>query len=148
MITFLSILLGVISLTLVGGLVGMFYYEINKDRNKIAQEKYELKVKKLELEKNKVTIRPEEELMQIVYGVLERKWAYRVQFHFKIKEIKVPKFEYELNYLLTETMNSLSKDIIEELRYYYKDDETVIKMVSEVIQIFLLNYMEQSNMKG
>ena len=116
MITFLSILLGVISLTLVGGLVGMFYYEINKDRNKIAQEKYELKVKKLELEKNKVTIRPEEELMQIVYGVLERKWAYRVQFHFKIKEIKVPKFEYELNYLLTETMNSLSKDIIEELR--------------------------------
>ncbi len=147
MITFLSILLGVISLTLVGGLVGMFYYEINKDRNKIAQEKYELKVKKLELEKNKVTIRPEEELMQIVYGVLERKWAYRVQFHFKIKEIKVPNFEFEWNYLLEETMNSISPDVLEELKYYYKDDETTIKAVSEMIQIYLYNYMESKAMK-
>ena len=135
MIAFLSVLLLTSILGLVSGIAVYAYQDATN--------------KKIAVEKNKnKKIRTEEELMGIVFNVLERKWAYRVQFHFKIKEIKVPKFEDELNYLLTETMNSLSKDIIEELRYYYKDDETVIKMVSEVIQIFLLNYMEQSNMKG
>ena len=134
MIIFLSILLAMSIGGIVLGILSYVYYDINN--------------KKIELEQNKKReIRSEEELMGIVFNVLERKWAYRVQFHFKIKEIKVPKFEYELNYLLTETMNSLSKDIIEELRYYYKDDETTIKAVSEMIQIYLYNYMESRTVK-
>ena len=134
MLAFLSILLGVSIFGIVIGVIAYVYYDINN--------------RKLELEKNtKKQIRTEEELMSIVFNVLERKWAYRVQFHFKIKEINVPKFEFEWNYLLEETINSLSPDVLEELKYYYKDDETTIKAVSEMIQIYLYNYMESKMIK-
>ena len=72
--------------------------------------------KEKEMEMNKEMnkkIRSEEELMSIVFNVLERKWQYRVQFHFILKEIKVPKFEFEWNYLLKETMDSISPDVME-----------------------------------
>ena len=134
MLVFLSILLGVSVLGLILGISSYVYYDVNN--------------KKLEVEqKLNKHIRTEEELMGIVFNVLERKWAYRVQFHFKIKEITVPKFEFELNYLLEETMNALSPDVLEELKYYYKDDETTIKAVSEMIQIYLYNYMESKTIK-
>jgi hypothetical protein len=134
MIVFLSILLGVSIFGMVVGVGSYMYYDINKQ--------------KIELDQNKKKeIRTEEELMGIVFNVLERKWAYRVQFHFKIKEITVPKFEFEWNYLLEETINSLSPDVLEELKYYYKDDETTIKAVSEMIQIYLFNYMQSKMMK-
>ena len=134
MLAFLSILLGVSIFGIVIGVIAYVYYDINN--------------RKLELEKNtKKQIRTEEELMSIVFNVLERKWAYRVQFHFKIKEINIPKFEFEWNYLLEETINSLSPDVLEELKYYYKDDETTIKAVSEMIQIYLYNYMESKMIK-
>ena len=108
---------------------------------------YDINEKKIDVEKNKKEIRSEEELMQIVYNILDRKWAYRVEFHFKLKEIRIPKFEFEWNYLLNETINSLSPDVLEELKYYYKDEETVIKAVSELVQIYLYNYMESNNIK-
>ena len=134
MLAFLSILLGVSIFGIVIGVITYVYYDINN--------------RKLELEKNtKKQIRTEEELMSIVFNVLERKWAYRVQFHFKIKEINIPKFEFEWNYLLEETINSLSPDVLEELKYYYKDDETTIKAVSEMIQIYLYNYMQSKMIK-
>lgn len=134
MILFLSILLGVSVLGIIISVGAYIYYDINS--------------KKIELEKNKKKqIRTEEELMGIIFNVLERKWAYRVQFHFKIKEINIPKFEFEWNYLLEETINSLSPDVLEELRYYYKDDETTIKAVSEMIQIYLYNYMQNKMIK-
>jgi hypothetical protein len=133
MIAFLSVLLGISVAGIVIGVGSYIYYDINN--------------KKLEIEKNNKNIRSEEELMGIVFNVLERKWAYRVQFHFKLKEIKVPKFEFEWNYLLEETMNAISPDVLEELKYYYKDDETTIKAVSEMIQIYLYNYMESRAMK-
>lgn len=129
MIVFLSILLGTSILGMIIGVASYVYYDVNKQKS----------VKK--------NIRTEEELMSIVFSVLERKWAYRVQFHFKIKEINVPKFEFEWNYLLEETINSLSPDVLEELKYYYKDDETTIKAVSEMIQIYLYNYMESRMVK-
>ena len=132
MVVFLSILLTISILGIIIGFGSYIYYDLNS--------------KKLELEKSNKPIRTEEELMNIVFNVLERKWAYRVQFHFKIKEITVPKFEFEWNYLLEETINSLSPDVMEELKYYYKDDETTIKAVSEMIQIYLYNYM-QSKLK-
>lgn len=134
MIVFLSILLGTSILGITIGIGAYVYYEVNNQRNQIAKE-------------NKKNIRTEEELMGIVFNVLERKWAYRVQFHFKIKEITVPKFEFEWNYLLEETINALSPDVLEELKYYYKDDETTIKAVSEMIQIYLYNYMENRMIK-
>jgi hypothetical protein len=134
MLVFLSILLGVSITGMIIGIGTYVYYDVNN--------------KKLELEKNnKKQIRSEEELMGIVFNVLERKWSYRVQFHFKIKEITVPKFEFEWNYLLEETINSLSPDVLEELKYYYKDDETTIKAVSEMIQIYLFNYMQSKMIK-
>ena len=134
MIVFLSILLGVSIIGIVLGVCSYAYYDVNN--------------RKLNLEENrKKEIRSEEELMGIVFNVLERKWAYRVQFHFKIKEINVPKFEFEWNYLLEETINALSPDVLEELKYYYKDDETTIKAVSEMIQIYLYNYMQSRMMK-
>ena len=134
MIIFLSILLTMSISGIVLGILSYVYYDINN--------------KKIELEQNKKReIRSEEELMGIVFNVLERKWAYRVQFHFRIKEINVPKFEFEWNYLLEETINSLSPDVLEELKYYYKDDETTIKAVSEMIQIYLYNYMESRTIK-
>ena len=134
MIVFLSVLLGISVTGILIGVGSYVYYDINN--------------KKIELEKNKKKqIRTEEELMGIVFNVLERKWAYRVQFHFKIKEISIPKFEFEWNYLLEETINSLSPDVLEELRYYYKDDETTIKAVSEMIQIYLYNYMQSRMIK-
>lgn len=134
MIVFLSILLGMSILGIIVGVCSFVYYDVNN--------------RKLEVEKSrKKQIRTEEELMGIVFNVLERKWAYRVQFHFKIKEINVPKFEFEWNYLLDETINSLSPDVLEELKYYYKDDETTIKAVSEMIQIYLYNYMQSKLLK-
>ena len=133
MIFLLSIILLMSIIGIVAGIALFVYYDVNEKRIEI------------ERSTNK-KIRTEEELMKIVLNVLERKWAYRVQFHFKIKEITVPKFEFEWNYLLEETINSLSPDVMEELKYYYKDDETTIKAVSEMIQIYLYNYM-QSKLK-
>ena len=121
-------LLGIITLS-----IGYFLYDIN--------------IRKIEQEKTKKDIRTEEELMYIIHSLLERKWMYRVHFHFKLKEIKVPKFEFEWKYLVNEIITSLSPDVMEELKYYYKDDETVIKAVSELIQIYLYNYMEQKSIK-
>lgn len=134
MIILLMVILTLSVLGIISGILVYLYYDINN--------------KKLEVEKMNKKIRTEEELMSIVYNVLERKWAYRVQFHFKLKEIKVPKFEFEWNYLLSEVISSLSPDVLEELKYYYKDDETTIKAVSELIQIYLLNYMDNNTLKN
>jgi len=134
MIILLMVILTLSILGIISGILIYLYYDINN--------------KKLEVEKMNKKIRTEEELMSIVYNVLERKWAYRVQFHFKLKEIKVPKFEFEWNYLLNEVISSLSPDVLEELKYYYKDDETTIKAVSELIQIYLLNYMDNNTLKN
>jgi hypothetical protein len=133
MLALLSILLGVSVFGMVIGISSYVYYDVNN--------------KKIKAEQDKKQIRTEEELMGIVFNVLERKWAYRVQFHFKLKEINVPKFEFEWNYLLEETINALSPDVLEELKYYYKDDETTIKAVSEMIQIYLYNYMQSRMVK-
>ena len=133
MLALLSILLGVSVFGMVIGISSYVYYDVNN--------------KKIKAEQDKKQIRTEEELMGIVFNVLERKWAYRVQFHFKLKEINVPKFEFEWNYLLEETINALSPDVLEELKYYYKDDETTIKAVSEMIQIYLYNYMQSKMIK-
>lgn len=127
----------ILLLSLLGTIVlsiGYFVYDINN--KKIEQE-----------ERNNKKIRTEEELMSIIYSLLERKWRYRVLFHFKLKEIKVPKFEFEWKYLVNEIINSLSPDVLEELTYYYKDEETIIKTVSELVQIFLLDYMEKNGVK-
>lgn len=134
MIILLMVILTLSILGIISGILIYLYHDINS--------------KKLEVEKMNKKIRTEEELMSIVYNVLERKWAYRVQFHFKLKEIKVPKFEFEWNYLLNEVISSLSPDVLEELKYYYKDDETTIKAVSELIQIYLLNYMDSNTIKN
>lgn len=134
MIILLMVIMTLSILGIISGILVYLYYDINN--------------KKLEVEKMNKKIRTEEELMSIVYNVLERKWAYRVQFHFKLKEIKVPKFEFEWNYLLSEVISSLSPDVLEELKYYYKDDETTIKAVSELIQIYLLNYMDNNTLKN
>lgn len=131
------LLMVIMTLSILGIISGILIYLYNDINNK-----------KLEVEKMNKKIRTEEELMSIVYNVLERKWAYRVQFHFKLKEIKVPKFEFEWNYLLNEVISSLSPDVLEELKYYYKDDETTIKAVSELIQIYLLNYMDNNTLKN
>lgn len=133
MVFLLSIILLLSTLGIIAGVVAIVYYDVNN--------------KKINLEKSKKNIRTEEELMSIVYNILERKWAYRVEFHFKLKDIRIPKFEFEWDYLLNETMNALSPDVLEELKYYYKDEETVIKTISELIQIYLLTYMENNNIK-
>lgn len=133
MVFLLSIILLLSILGIIAGVVAIVYYDVNN--------------KKINLEKSKKNIRTEEELMSIVYNILERKWAYRVEFHFKLKDIRIPKFEFEWDYLLNETMNALSPDVLEELKYYYKDEETVIKTISELIQIYLLTYMENNNIK-
>ena len=74
MLALLSILLGVSVFGIVIGIGSYVYYDVNN--------------KKIKAEQDKKQIRTEEELMGIVFNVLERKWAYRVQFHFKLKEIK------------------------------------------------------------
>lgn len=133
MVFLLSIILLLSLVGLIVLSVGYFLYDIN--------------LRKVNQEKNKKDIRTEEELMYIVYSLLERKWRYRVQFHFKLKEINIPKFEFEWKYLVNEIITSLSPDVMEELKYYYKDEETIIKTVSETVQIFLLDYMERNGVK-
>lgn len=134
MLFLLSIILLMSIIGIVAGIALFILYDVNE--------------KRIEVERNaNKKIRTEEELMKIVLNVLERKWAYRVQFHFKIKEISVPKFEFEWNYLLNETISSLSQDVLDELKYYYKDDETTIKAVSELVQIYLYDYMERQRIK-
>lgn len=134
MLFLLSIILLMSIIGIVAGIALFILYDVNE--------------KRIEVERNaNKKIRTEEELMKIVLNVLERKWAYRVQFHFKIKEISVPKFEFEWNYLLNETINALSQDVLDELKYYYKDDETTIKAVSELVQIYLYDYMERQRIK-
>lgn len=108
---------------------------------------YDINLRNLEYKSSKKKIRTEEELMGIIYSLLERKWSYRVMFHFKLKEINVPKFEFEWKYLVNEIITSLSPDVLEELKYYYKDEETIIKAVSEIVQIFLLDYMDKKGIK-
>ena len=108
---------------------------------------HDISEKKINAELNKKEIRSEEELMDIVFNILERKWNYRVFFHFRLKEITTPKFEFELKLLVNEIINSLSPDVLDELKHYYKDDEATIKTVSEMVQIYLLKYMDENNMK-
>ena len=133
MVFLFSLLLALSIIGLIVLSIGYFLYDIN--------------IRNINQEKNKKDIRTEEELMYIVYSLLERKWRYRVQFHFKLKEITVPKFEFEWKYLVNEIITSLSPDVMEELKYYYKDEETIIKAVSETVQIFLLDYMERRGVK-
>ena len=131
MLFLLSIILLMSIIGIVAGIALFILYDVNE--------------KRIEVERNaNKKIRTEEELMKIVLNVLERKWAYRVHFHFKLKEIKVPKFEFEWNYLVNEIITSLSPDVMEDLKYYYKDEETVIKTISEIVQIFLLDYMDKN----
>lgn len=134
MIFLLSIILLLSILGTVAGIALFVYYDINEKRIEVERD-------------NNRKIRTESELMSIILNILERKWAYRVQFHFKIKEISVPKFEFEWTYLLNETINALSQDVLDELKYYYKDDETTIKAVSELVQIYLYDYMEKQKLK-
>ena len=85
----------------------------------------------------------EEQLINILYSIMEREWAYRVQFHFKLKEIRVPKFEYELNYLVKKIMLCISEGLMTELKYYYTE-EAIISIVSEMCQIMLLDYLDKN----
>lgn len=85
----------------------------------------------------------EEALMGILYSIMEREWAYRVNFHFKLKDIRVPKFEYELNYLVKKIMNSISDGLMSELKFYYTE-EAIISIVSEMCQIMLLDYLDKN----
>lgn len=88
-------------------------------------------------------VNSEEQLMGILYGMMEREWAYRVNFHFKLKDIRIPKFEYELNYLVKKIMNAISEGLMTELRYYYTE-EAIISIVSEMCQIMLLDYIDKN----
>lgn len=85
----------------------------------------------------------EEQLIGILYSIMEREWTYRVQFHFKLKDIRVPKFEYELNYLVKKIMMSISDGLMTELKYYYTE-EAIISIVSEMCQIMLLDYLDKN----
>ena len=66
MVFLFSILLALSIIGLIVLSIGYFLYDIN--------------IRNINQEKNKKDIRTEEELMYIVYSLLERKWRYRVQF--------------------------------------------------------------------
>lgn len=86
--------------------------------------------------------RSEAELTKILYDSIEREWTYRVRFHFKLKKIVQPDFEWELDYLTKRVINSLAPGIKEELGYYYTED-ALVKLVSHMVQILLLDYLDK-----
>lgn len=86
--------------------------------------------------------RSEAELIKIIYDSIEREWTYRVRFHFKLKKIDQPNFEWELDYLTKRVIKSLAPGIREELGYYYTEDALIL-LVSHMIQILLLDYLDK-----
>ena len=120
-----------ISVLLIPTSVGAFMY-------------YTIQEKRIAVE---IKPRSEEELIAILYNIMEREWTYRVNFHFKLKDIRMPKFEYELDILVKKIMKSLSPGLMEELRYYY-NDEAIISLVSEMCQILLLDYLDKNKISS
>lgn len=100
----------------------------------------------IELSKPKKVERPtrsESELTKVLYDSIEREWTYRVRFHFKLKKIVQPDFEWELDYLTKRVINSLAPGIREELGYYYTENALVL-LVSHMVQILLLDYLDKN----
>lgn len=120
-----------ISVLLIPTSVGAFMY-------------YTIQEKRIAVE---IKPRSEEELIAILYNIMEREWTYRVNFHFKLKDIRMPKFEYELDILVKKIMKSVSPGLMEELRYYY-NDEAIISLVSEMCQILLLDYLDKNKISS
>lgn len=115
--------------------VSIWYYmnNVNKSKNNV-------------IVKEKVKPRSDKELTDILYGVIEREWTYRVKFHFKFKEIKAPKFETELEYLTSKVVRSLSPNILEEFYYYYTE-EALARLIKNICQLLIYEYMQNLGLK-
>lgn len=105
--------------------------------------------KKRELENNKMfePTMSEKEIVEILYGMIEREWTYRVKFHYKLKDIRIPNFEIEVEYLVTKVIHSIAPGLMRELNYYYNDD-SIIYLVSHIAQILVLEYIDTHRPKS
>lgn len=104
--------------------------------------------KKIEIDNRYVEQpRPESELIGILYSIMEREWLHRVKFHFKLKDIRIPKFEYELDYLVKKIRLSMADGLMNELKYYYTEDAIII-MIKDMCKILILDYMEKHNLQS
>lgn len=85
----------------------------------------------------------EKEARDILYGMIEREWTYRVKFHYKLKDIRIPNFEIELEYLVKRVIGAIAPGLMSDLTYYYKEDD-IIQLVSHISQILLLEYIDEN----
>lgn len=105
--------------------------------------------KKREVEKSKM-VEPtmsEKEIVDILYAMIEREWTYRVKFHYKLKDIRIPNFEIEVEYLVRKVMHSIAPGLMSELKYYYNED-SIIHLVSHIAQILVLEYIDAHRPKS
>lgn len=115
--------------------MSVYYYMVNnnKEKNNV-------------IVKERVKARNEKELIDILYGAIEREWTYRVKFHFKFKNIKAPKFETELEYLTSKVVRSLSPTILEEFYYYYTE-EALARLIKNICQLLIYEYMQSLGLR-
>lgn len=114
-------------------IIGYIVY-LNNERKQLIELNKKSKIERPE--------RSEAELTKVLYDSIEREWTYRVRFHFKLKKIEQPDFEWELDYLTKRVIKSLASGVREELGYYYTDD-ALISLVSHMVQVLLLDYLDK-----
>jgi hypothetical protein len=94
---------------------------------------------------NKIkNVRPESELMDILNKAIQREFMYKVELEFKLKGVTVVKdIEKEVGDLVNKTMNSLGKNLLDELHYYYSF-KTITEIVFKSHMLLLTEYMDKN----
>lgn len=96
----------------------------------------------------KVNIRSEEELMNILNITIDREFKYVRYLEYELKNIVLIKdYEAELDKLVSRTMNAFSTDLLDELQHYYTLDY-ITKHVTKSHQILLNMFIKEKKINN
>lgn len=96
----------------------------------------------------KINIRSEEELMNILNITIDREFKYVRYLEYELKNIVLIKdYEAELDKLVSRTMNAFSTDLLDELQHYYTLDY-ITKHVTKSHQILLNMFIKEKKINN
>lgn len=96
----------------------------------------------------KVNIKTEEELMNIVNITIDREFKYVRYLEYELKNIVLIKdYEAEIDKLVSRTMNAFSTDLLDDLQHYYTLDY-ITKHVTKSHQILLNMFIKEKKINN
>lgn len=96
----------------------------------------------------KVNIKAEEELMNIVNITIDREFKYVRYLEYELKNIVLIKdYEAEIDKLVSRTMNAFSTDLLDDLQHYYTLDY-ITKHVTKSHQILLNMFIKEKKINN